>query len=136
MKELSKKEITKKIEELIDTVKIDSSMLDEISMDVYAIHGIFPRFTKMCDETIRTNLSKVMSENAITDHIKAAIKYVKALNADDVTDYIVSASSTFRELVNDFTSRPGELNFDCICDLSAEIFEDVLRYYASENDGQ
>lgn len=133
MKEITKKEITEKIEELIDTVKIDSLMLDEISTDVYIVHGVFPRFTKMCDETIRTDLSKVMSENAIMDHITAAIKVVKALNADDVTDYIVSASSIFKELVNDFTSRSAELNFGCICDLSARIFVDILRYYVSEN---
>ena len=133
MKEITKKEITEKIEEVIDTVKIDSLMLDEISTDVYIVHGVFPRFTKMCDETIRSDLSKVMAVNVIMDHIKTAIKVAKALNADDVSDYIVSASSTIKELVNDFTSRSAELNFDCICDLSAKIFEDVLRYYVSEN---
>lgn len=111
MKEITKAMVEEKIEDLIDNVKIDSWMLDEISMDVYIVHGTFPRFTKMCDETIRTDVSILMSEDDMMDCIISTIKDAKTVNTEDVDECIMNSSNTFKKLVDDFTNKPDEIRF-------------------------
>lgn len=131
MKELTKDMLEEKIEELIDNANIESWMLDEISMDVYIVHGTFPRFTKMCDETIRTLVSTLMSEDKIMDFIMSTIKDGTA-NINHADEYINNASNTFEGLVDEITNKPNELRFECVCEISENTFKDVVRYFISE----
>lgn len=135
MKELTKEALTQKIEEFIDNAKLEDWMLDEISMDVYIVHGVFPRFDKMCGETIRTLVSTLMSEDNIMDFIMSTIKDATA-NINDADAYINNASNTFEGLVNEFTSKPNELKFECVCKISENTFKDVVRYFISDNVNQ
>ena len=135
MKELTKEALTQKIEEFIDNAKLEDWMFDEISMDVYIVHGVFPRFDKMCDVTIRTLVSTLMSEDNIMDFIMSTIKDATA-NINDADAYINNASNTFEGLVNEITSKPNELKFECVCKISENTFKDVVRYFISDNVNQ